>query len=131
MQTPPKVGTALEKQFTVEPAYVVDFSKDGIPPILATPWLIWFLESAAIDLMQPFLDPGELTVGVRVDVEHLAPTPGGEKVACTVRVVHADGPIVSFQLDARDRHGAIARGLHKRRVVNARRFAELVGRRST
>ena len=126
MQSPPKIGTTFEKRFHVEPAYTVDFSAEGIPPVLATPWVIWFLEYAALDLLKPHLDEGEMTVGIQVDVEHLAPTPMGEEVVCVARVVHADGPIVSFQVDARDRHGPVARGLHKRRVVKRARFADIV-----
>ena len=129
MQSPPRVGSSYEKRFRVEPNHTVEFSDDGVPPVLATPWLIWFLEHTALDLMRPHLEPGEMTVGVQVDVEHLAPTPQGEEVICMARVVHSDGPLVSFQVEARDRHGQIARGLHKRRVVNAVRFAEGVKRR--
>src|SRR5262245_40916864 len=42
MQVPPKIGTTFEKRFQVNLEYTVDFSAEGIPPILATPWVIWF-----------------------------------------------------------------------------------------
>ena len=45
-------------------------------------------------------------------------------------MVNADGPVISFQVEADDREGAIARGVHKRRVVNSARFAELVLKKS-
>ncbi|WP_419581529.1 thioesterase family protein [Stieleria magnilauensis] len=53
-----------------------------MPKILCTPWLIWFLEHAARNAMLPLLSPGESTVGVVINVEHTAATPGRE--ACSV-----------------------------------------------
>ena len=96
------------------------------PPVLSTPWLVWFLEHAALDAALPFLEPGEITVGTRVEVDHLAPTPVGAQVTCTARIVHSEGPVISFQLEASDGHETIARGFHRRRVVKVDRFAARV-----
>src|SRR5579862_2622796 len=126
MQTQPKIGTAGERKFAVEAAHAISFGQNGPPPVLSTPWLIWFLEHAALDAALPFLEPGEITVGTRVEVDHLAPTPVGIQVTCTARIVHSDGPVISFQLEAVDGHETIARGFHKRRVVKIERFAERV-----
>lgn len=130
MKSPPKVGTTFEQRFRVEPQHTVHFSEQGVPPVLATPWLIWLLESAALESLKPFLDADEMSVGVQVEMEHLAPTPLGAEVVCVARVVHSEGPVVSFQIDARDAHEPIARGLHKRRVVNSERFIQLVQKKA-
>ena len=126
MQTTPKIGSSHETRFTVETSHSIEFSEHGIPAVLATPWLIWFLEHAALDLMKPYLDEGELTVGVQVEMEHLAPAPLGSQVACRARVVHVEGPLITFQIEAGDQQGPIAKGLHKRRVVRAERIAAIV-----
>jgi fluoroacetyl-CoA thioesterase len=126
MQTPPKIGSTHETCFTVEKSHTIEFSEHGIPAVLATPWLIWFLEHAALDLVKPHLDQGELTVGVQVEMEHLAPAPLGSQVICRVRVVHVEGPVITFQIEAVDPQGPIAKGLHKRRAVRAERIAALV-----
>jgi predicted thioesterase len=68
-------------------------------------------------------------VGVHVDVRHLAATPPGQRVVCTARVIHVEGAVVSFQIEARDQQELIARGLHKRRVIQAERFAARVRRK--
>ena len=62
-------------------------------------------------------------MGVSVDVEHLAPTPEGFTVTCRARVIHVNGPVVTFQVDAHDGAEPIARGIHKRRVIDVDRFA--------
>ena len=131
MQTAPKIGTVHEKVFTVDASRCIDFSDWNGPTVLATPWLIWNLEYAALELLQPHLGAGEMSVGVRVEMDHLSPTPLGQTVTCRARVVHADGPVVAFQIEAHDESDLIARGLHKRRVVSANRFAAAVQRKLT
>lgn len=121
-----KVGTVGEEQFMVSEQHLIDFAHDGMPQILCTPWLIWFLEHAARKAVLPLLEPGESTVGVVVNVEHTAATPLGAQVVCRARVIYVDGPLISFQFEARDEHENIARGMHKLRVIEAARLARKV-----
>ena len=121
-----KVGTFGEEQFVVSEQHLIDFAYDGMPQILSTPWLIWFLEHAARSAVLPLLEPGESTVGVVVNVEHTAATPLGAEVVCRARVIYSDGPLISFQLEARDEHEKIAMGTHKLRVIQAARLAKKV-----
>jgi predicted thioesterase len=130
MKTTPRVGREHEKTWTVDASKSIDLAPAKLPAVLATPWLIWFLEVTSLELVQPQLDDDELTVGVEVEIEHLAPTPVGEEVTCRARLVHADGPLLSFHVEARDRHELIARGLHKRRVVAIEKLAARVQRKS-
>ena len=62
MKANPKVGTTGEEQFVVESRHVIDFADGGMPAVLCTPWLIWFLEHAARRAMLPLLEAGESTV---------------------------------------------------------------------
>jgi predicted thioesterase len=126
MHLPPKIGTMGERIFTVEMAHAISFGQNGPPPVLSTPWLVWFLEHAALDAALPFLEPGEITVGTRIEIDHLAPTPLGAQVTCSARIVHSEGPVISFQLEASDGRETIARGFHKRRAVKVDRFTARV-----
>ena len=74
----------------------------------------------------PLLEPGEGTVGVVLNVEHTAATPLGAQVVCHARVIYADGPLISFQIEAHDEHEQIARGTHKLRVIEVARLAKRV-----
>jgi fluoroacetyl-CoA thioesterase len=121
-----KIGTTGTLQFVVEPMHAIDFAGGGMPAVLSTPWLIWFLEHAAREAVLPILEPGESTVGIYVEVRHLAATPVGHAVTCLARVVRIDGATISFQLEARDQHEVTARGFHKLRVVSVERFATKV-----
>ena len=130
MKANPKVGTTGEERFVVEPRHVIDFAGGGMPAVLCTPWLIWFLEHAARRAMLPLLEVGESTVGTLVEVRHLAPTPMGQTVNCRARIVYADGPVISFQLEAHDEHELIAKGFHKLQVIQVDRFAQKVHRKT-
>ena len=125
-----KIGTVGEEQFVVSEQHLIDFAEDGMPQILCTPWLIWFLEHAARNAVLPFLEAGESTVGVVVNVEHTGPTPVGADVVCRARVIMSDGPVISFQLEAFDEHEKVASGTHKLRVIEAARLAARVQKKS-
>lgn len=106
--------------------HLIDFAHDGMPPILCTPWLVWFLEHAARNAVLPLLETGESTVGVDLNLEHTAATPLGAQVVCRARVIYTDGPLVAFQIEAHDEHEQIARGTHRLRVIEAARLAKKV-----
>jgi predicted thioesterase len=100
-----------------------------MPAILATPWLIAHLEYAARDAIAPCLEEHERSVGTFIEVEHLAPVPEGLTVTCRARVIHVNAQVVTFQVDAHDGVEPIARGIHRRRVIDIDRFARRVERK--
>ena len=126
MRTGLRIGMTGQRRFEVEPAHTIDFAEGGMPAILCTPWLVWFLEHAARDAVVPFLSEGESTVGAHVDVDHLAATPVGQAVTCIARIVHMEGRLISFQLEARDETELVARGFHRLRVIQVERLARRV-----
>jgi predicted thioesterase len=58
-----------------------------------------------------------------------APTPLGQRVTCTARVIQVEAKEVTFQIEARDQHELIARGLNKRAVIRVGNFAGRVQRK--
>jgi fluoroacetyl-CoA thioesterase len=130
MKSHPKIGTAGELPFVVEQQHCIDFATDGMPAVLSTPQLIGLLERTARQTLQPFLESDERSVGVEIELRHLAATPLGQQVTCTTRVISVDGTQVGFQIEARDQHELIARGLHKRAVIRVDSFAKRVRRKA-
>jgi fluoroacetyl-CoA thioesterase len=130
MKLHPKIGTAGELPFVVEPKHCIDFATDGMPAVLSTPQLIGLLERTARQALAPFLEPDELSVGIEIELRHLAATPLGQQVTCTARVISVDGTQVGFHIEARDQHELIARGLHKRAVIRVENFAKRVRRKA-
>src|SRR5437899_3653171 len=117
MKGSPRVGMAGEIRFVVGPEHAIDFAEGGMPAVLSTPWLIWFLEHAAREAVLSLLEPGESTVGTEIELRHLSPTPLGQTVTCVARVLQVEGTRISFQLEASDERGLIARGFHRLQVI--------------
>ena len=130
MKAKPKVGTSSELRFVVEPRHAIDFADGGMPAVLSTPNLVGWLERTAREAMAPSLEDNERSVGLEIELRHLAPTPVGQTVTCLARVIHADGTQVTFQVEARDEQELVARGVHKRQIVRVDRFAQRVGRKT-
>jgi fluoroacetyl-CoA thioesterase len=131
MKTTPKAGMTGEEHITVDATNRISFADERMPAVLATPWLVAHLEYAARKAIAPCLDDNERSVGTSIQVEHLAPVPEGFTVICRARVIHCDGPVVTFHIDAHDDRELVARGLHRRRVINVDRFARRVARKKS
>jgi predicted thioesterase len=103
---------------------------DWYPPVFATSRMVALMEIASSRVLRPFLEPGELSVGVHVDVSHTAATPRGIKVTATARYLGREGKLFVFEVVAHDRGGEIGRGMHKRAIVSAERLAAGADRRN-
>ena len=126
MKTIPRVGTMGEERLVVGPNNRISFADERMPAVLATPWLIAHLEYAARDAISSCLEEHERSVGTFIEVEHLAPVPEGFVVICKARVILVDGLVVTFQIEAHDGTEIVAKGLHRRRVIDVDRFARRV-----
>jgi fluoroacetyl-CoA thioesterase len=126
MKARPQPGLVGELAFVVEPKHAIEFAEGGMPAVLSTPNLIGLLERTARLAIAPLLDANERTVGIEIELRHIAPTPVGQTVTCTARVIHVDGREISFHLEARDAHEIIARGSHRRAVIRVQSFARRV-----
>ncbi len=129
MKTPLRIGIVGEREFVVEPNHAIALG-NGMPPVLSTPWLIWFLEHAALEAVRPELDAGESTVGLEIELRHLVPTPLGQTVTCTARLIQVEGSRLTFQVEARDEQELVARGVHKRQIIGIEGFARRVQRKA-
>lgn len=120
---------SAEERILVDASNRITFADARMPAVLATPWIVAHLEYAARNAIAGCLEPHERSVGTYVEVEHLAPVPEGFTVICRARVIMADGPVVTFALEAHDGVELVARGLHRRRVIDTDRFARRVARK--
>lgn len=97
--------------------------------VLSTPRLIQLLETAAIQAIQDYLPPNQLTLGTQVKVRHLSPTPLGMKVTAHALLKEVDGNRLSFVVDAYDEINKVAEGEHERILVSKERFLQKVNRK--
>ena len=126
MKSRPRIGETGELAIPTDMKHAVEFAGDGMPAVVSTPHIIQFLERTARHLLTPHLEADERSVGIELDIRHLAPTPVGQTIHCTARVMAVDGSKISFQIEARDQHEVIVRGLHKRAVIRTESFTKRV-----
>ena len=126
MKSRPRIGETGELTIPTDMKHAVEFAGDGMPAVVSTPNIIQFLERTARHALAPHLEADERSVGIELDIRHLAPTPVGQTIHCTARVMAVDGSKISFQIEARDQHEVIVRGLHKRAVIRTESFAKRV-----
>ena len=126
MKSAPRIGTSGETTFVVAANHCIEFATDGMPAVLSTPSLIGILERTARQAIASFLDADERSVGVEIELRHLAPTPTGATVTAMARVIGTGGRFVDFQIEARDGQELIARGVHKRAIVRTGSFSKRV-----
>lgn len=92
--------------------------------IFSTPNLVMLLEEAAIEALRPYLAPGQSSVGARVDVHHLAPTPKGMRVRAVATVREVDRRRVTFDILIDDEAERIGEATHERFIIDLARFEE-------
>jgi predicted thioesterase len=126
MKSRPKVGEVGELSVPTDMKHAVEFHGDGMPAVVSTPNIIQFLERTARHLLTPHLDADERSVGLEIDIRHLAPTPVGQTIHCRAQVISAEDRKVTFQIEARDAHEVIVRGLHKRAIIRTESFTKRV-----
>lgn len=114
-----KSTTAL----TVDRDRTIGFMGEGAR-VYATPSLVRDIEMACRDLLLEHLDPGEDSVGTRVEIDHIAATLLGMTVELTVRVLEVAGRGVTFEFEGRDSVEPICRGRHSRFVVDVAKTAQ-------
>jgi len=102
----------------------------GLVPVLGTPALVGLMEQAAVAALEGRLPAGQTSVGVRIDVQHLAATPVGMRVRARAELVAVEGRRLVFHIEAWDEVERIGEATHERVVVEEERFlARVDGKR--
>lgn len=116
-----KIGQKAELRRTAEPAHAIALG--GSVPVFSTPAMIDLMEHAARELLDAHLENGEETVGVDVNIAHLAATPIGGEVRAVAELIALDKRTAEFAVSAFDAHKQIGQGSHTRAVINLDKFA--------
>lgn len=94
----------------------------GSLDVFATPAMIALMEETAWKSVQPYLEEGQGSVGIQLNVDHLAATPLGMKVRCESEVTAVEGRKLTFKVAAYDEAGLIGEGTHQRFIVDNEKF---------
>jgi predicted thioesterase len=118
-----EVGLVGEARAVVEATMLASAVGSGSLQVLSTPWLVALMERAACAAVEDLLgDADQTTVGVRLDIRHLAPSPVGAEVRARAELIEVDGRRLVFRVEAFDAQERIGEGSHERAVVQASRL---------
>lgn len=110
--------------FVVEPKDTAVAMKSGDLEVLATPALVSMIENTAKESIREHLTPEETTVGIEIQLQHLAPTAVGKHIVCEVVLEKLEKSIFSFHFKALVNGQVITAGTHKRARVNKEKFLQ-------
>lgn len=117
MKTTLVAGIAAKRNYRIDRERTIDFMGEQAR-VYATPMLVRDIEMACRDLLLEHLDPGEDSVGTRVEIDHLAATLLGMKVTITATLAELKGRAAVFEVSASDALDVICRGRHGRFIAN-------------
>ena len=124
----PKEGHTLTATFKVTPADLASAASldvsDSYAHVLATQRLVAFMEIVCARMLVPCLGTGQLSVGVKVEMDHLAATPVGEEIKVTGIYVGTEGKQYVFDCSITDTGGEVGRGRHRRAMIDEKRLMD-------
>lgn len=122
-------GLASESQLLVRAENTAAHLGSGDVAALATPEMIRLMEKASVAAVDPLLPKGYKTVGILVNVRHLAATPVGMTVRARAELAEVDGRRLIFHVEAHDEVEKIGEGEHHRMIVDVAKFGERVSQK--
>lgn len=125
-----KPGLIGRAELVVGAEHLASAVGSGLVDVFSTPMLIALLENAAVDAVSPALGPGQTSVGVHLDVKHLAATPRGMRVCAHAELTGVNGRMLSFKVWAEDERDRIGEGTHQRAMVDRARFEQKVAEKA-
>ena len=119
-----EIGMKLQQTRPVTEQVTAESLDPSMMPVLATPWLIAFLEDVAAKCVEGELPRTQVTLGTMVNIRHLSATPVGMDVTCEAVLIGIDRRKLTFGVRAWDAAGPICEGTHERFIVDRKVFMQ-------
>ena len=125
-----EIGIKGRKEYVVTPELTAAAVGSGLLEVYGTPYMIALMEETCHTSVGEFLEEGQGTVGISLNVKHTAATPVGMKVWCESELVEVDGKRLVFKVQTFDEAGPIGEGEHQRFIIDNTRFLEKTNAKS-
>jgi len=113
----PQLGLEAEYEREVPFEWTIAALNPKLPSVLSTPHMIGMMEGASARAVQLELPPGAITVGTRIEVDHLKAVTVGAKVRAKAKLVEYRGRFLVFEVEARSGEHLLGRGKVFRAIV--------------
>ena len=124
------IGAEGKASVVVTRELTVRHFRPNMPEVYGTPLMIYLMEVAADEAIQSSLPSGWVSVGVEVNIRHLAATPVGRTVTAKAIVTEISDKLITFEVQAHDGVNLIGKGTHTRAPINLARFEQALSDRS-
>lgn len=122
----PRIEPGLQGSATrlVSAADLATALGSGTVEVFGTPAMIALMEAAAVEALANVLPPELTSVGMQLQIDHVAATPSGARVTATATVSEVDGRRITFEVHAADEVETIGHGRHRRVIVEREKFQQ-------
>ena len=121
-----EIGMKATKTQVVHHQHTAKSYGSGLLEVFATPAMIALMEGTALEVVQQHLPHGYGTVGMSVNIKHLAATPLQMMVTCEAELIEIDGKKLTFKVTAKDEKDLIGEGIHERYIIDEAKFLQRV-----
>ena len=122
-----RAGLTFEKSITITESHTARHLAGKGIRVFSTPEMVRLMEECALEGVLPLLQPNQNTVGVRVEMRHLAATPMGMKVTARCTLVEIDRRRLLFQAEVHDELEKVGEGLNERFIVDKEKHEQRIG----
>jgi fluoroacetyl-CoA thioesterase len=120
----PRIGLEGIAERVVELQHTIQAVSPNLPPVLSTPMMIGLMEHATVKAITADLPPGAISVGTRIEVDHLKAVGPGATVVAWAKLIEYRGRFLVFDVEARSGEHVIGRGRVFRAIVQPREHGE-------
>ncbi len=120
----PSIGSEYTVEAVVPHDWTIQAIDNRLPPVLSTPRMIQLMEHASTRAVLDQLPPGAISVGTRIEVDHLKAVPDGATVRAHAKLVGYQGRFLVFDVEAKSGDVVIGRGKVFRAIVESGRHGE-------
>jgi fluoroacetyl-CoA thioesterase len=113
----PRIGLEATVERVVQPEHTIQAVDPNLPAVFSTPMMIALMEHATVAAVKPELPPGSISVGTRIEVDHLKAVGIGATVRAHARFVKYEGRFLVFNVEAKSGEHLIGRGRVFRAIV--------------
>jgi fluoroacetyl-CoA thioesterase len=130
MSSPFQPGMTHEVKVRTRPEDSAQKFYPHLPDVFATPMLAGLMERTSAELINMHLQPGEQSVGISMDLKHMAATPLGMEVRVKTEITTVEGRKLTFRLEAYDEIEKIGEASHERFIIQADKFNSRVAEKA-
>ncbi len=117
MVKPVPIGAKGAAEERVQYEHTLTAHHHQLPPIYSTPDMLRLMEMAGFYALQPFCEPGEISVGTAVQIEHRIPVGINAVVRASAEVESIDGRFYHIRVSVSEGKQEIGSGTTTRTIV--------------